>query len=700
LSIDVALEQQPQFSIIPLVRAAVVPQMVPKKFEQYMHLIDNETKVDLLNNEPIAATVVKLLRASAGTAVTVGLHGDWGAGKSSLLAMIEAAFADDKDVVCLRFNGWLFQGFEDAKVVLLEGIVSELIRSRTLGAKAKELAKNLMRRIDWLKVAKKLGSLAVTAHTGIPTPGLIGDITGGIGALLDHPGEVISKENLKEALDGAKDVLKDSTPKHVPEEIHAFREEFDDLLSETGIKQLVILIDDLDRCLPKPAIETLEAIRLFLFTSRTAFVIAADEAMIEYAVREHFPDLPATSGPLTYARNYLEKLIQVPFRIPALGAAETRIYTTLLLIQAEIGEQHADFSKLLTAARDLLKRPWRNPVLDRAVVERAIGRLAPEIQAAITLSQQISPILADGTKGNPRQVKRFLNSLLLRYAIAEARGFSEDIARPALAKIMLAERFMPRFFDRLERAAASAETGKVAALAVIEDIARKGEPGASSSTGVKAATGRRKAPTRKTDAAEAAAAVDAETATLVDAWQSDEALMAWARIDPLLGDTDLRPYIFVTRDRRTYFTGAAAGSRLDEWVDRLMGGSMAVAGLETELRTLPGADLEQLFDVIRDRVLETEDKMVPPPGIPGVSLLAKVHPPCQSRLIDMLEDLRLDGLGPWVVRGWGDVFTDGGARARLQALIAKWAAQEESPPLRAAAAQVNQLPIVAPGRLR
>jgi predicted KAP-like P-loop ATPase len=266
--------------------------------------------------------------------------------------MIEAAFIDDNDVVCLRFNGWLFQGFEDAKVVLLEGIVSELIRSRTLGAKAKELAKNLMRRIDWLKIAKKLGSLAVTAHTGIPTPDLIGDITGGIGALLDHPGELVSKENLKAALDGAKDVLKDAEPKHVPEEIHAFREEFDELLSATGIKQLIILIDDLDRCLPKPAIETLEAIRLFLFTSRTAFVIAADEAMIEYAVREHFPDLPAASGPLTYARNYLEKLIQVPFRIPALGGAETRIYTTLLLIEAEIGEDHEDFAKLLATARE------------------------------------------------------------------------------------------------------------------------------------------------------------------------------------------------------------------------------------------------------------------------------------------------------------------------------------------------------------
>jgi hypothetical protein len=38
-----------------------------------MHLVDNETKVDLLNNEPIAATVIKLLRSMSHTAVTVSM---------------------------------------------------------------------------------------------------------------------------------------------------------------------------------------------------------------------------------------------------------------------------------------------------------------------------------------------------------------------------------------------------------------------------------------------------------------------------------------------------------------------------------------------------------------------------------------------------------------------------------------------------
>ena len=63
--------------------------------------------------------------------------------------------------------------------------------------------------------------------------------------------------------------------------MHAFREEFKELLEEADIDRLVVLVDDLDRCLPATSIETLEAIRLFLFVPRAAFVIAADEGMIE-----------------------------------------------------------------------------------------------------------------------------------------------------------------------------------------------------------------------------------------------------------------------------------------------------------------------------------------------------------------------------------------------------------------------------------
>src|SRR3546814_18172371 len=74
--------------------------------------------------------------------------------------------------------------------------------------------------------------------------------------------------------------------------MHAFRKEFAELLKDAEIDRLIVLVDDLDRCLPDTAIETLEAIRLFLFVPRAALVIAADEGMIGYAVRQHFPALP------------------------------------------------------------------------------------------------------------------------------------------------------------------------------------------------------------------------------------------------------------------------------------------------------------------------------------------------------------------------------------------------------------------------
>lgn len=57
-------------------------------------------------------------------------------------------------------------------------------------------------------------------------------------------------------------------------------------------------------------------------------------------------------------------------------------------------------------------------------------------------------MLAEGTKGNPRQVKRFLSSMLLRREIGEARGFGAQVTVPVLAKLMLAERFKSNFVAR------------------------------------------------------------------------------------------------------------------------------------------------------------------------------------------------------------------------------------------------------------
>ncbi len=141
-----------------------------------MIVADNETSIDLLYYEAIARTVVRLVNEKSDEPLTVGVHGDWGAGKSSVLMMVEEAFAKKDRVLCVRFNGWLFQGFEDAKAVLIETIVEELLRSRSTSTKVIDQAKKVLRRVDWMKLARKVGGLAFTAATGIPHPDTLKDL--------------------------------------------------------------------------------------------------------------------------------------------------------------------------------------------------------------------------------------------------------------------------------------------------------------------------------------------------------------------------------------------------------------------------------------------------------------------------------------------------------------------------------------------
>jgi len=194
-----------------------------------MFLFDNETKVDLLNNEPIAASIISLLRDNPAKPMTIGVHGDWGAGKSSILEMIEQQLEKHADTVCLKFNGWRFQGFEDAKIALIEGIVSALVEKRPALTKAGDAVKDIFSRIDWLKVARHAGGLAITATTGIPSPDLVASMFSKLKGIAADPAKLATKDNLEAVAESAKDLIKPGS-KRVPQEIEAFRKEFDQLL--------------------------------------------------------------------------------------------------------------------------------------------------------------------------------------------------------------------------------------------------------------------------------------------------------------------------------------------------------------------------------------------------------------------------------------------------------------------------------------
>jgi predicted KAP-like P-loop ATPase len=569
--------------------------------------------------------------------ITIGVHGDWGAGKSSILQMAKAGLAKHDGVLTVWFNGWAFEGYEDSKAVLIESLLEEVRRNFTLSAKGLHLLKSLHKRIDYMKAAKKIGGLALNYFTGAPTPGQVSALLDAGKRFIDAPLESITGAEVKDFVTSLGGILKEPDPETLPAHMHEFRKEFTDLIDEAGIKQLVVLIDDLDRCLPETAIGTLEAIRLFVFVPKTAFVVAADEAMIEYAVRRHFPELPASTGPQSYTRNYLEKLVQVPFRLPALGSAETRTYVTLLLATRELALE--DAQTLIDAGREDLKRPWVSRGLDAAVVTKALGgEPGPNTRAALDLSQQISRMLYEGTRGNPRQIKRFLNTLLLRQDIAEERGFGADIDRAVLAKLMLAERFEPTFYEELAREVGATADG------IVQSIEDGERPKDISTEAIR----------ERTDA-------------------RDEWIERWNVLKPSLAKTDLRPYFFLTRDKRVFVAGFSGSELLDALADRLMGTDVAVRAASDGIKALSPGDAELVFDEVRVRMVRHLDpKKGAPDGAYGLRALVRGQPSLQRRLLTTLRELPVERLGAWAAGHWQQCFSDITSKAEYEQLLRAW----------------------------
>ena len=605
-----------------------------------MIIPDNETEVDLLYYEAISKTIIDLLSSDKDVPLTIGVHGDWGAGKSSILKMIESKYKNDEDTLCVAFNGWLFQGFEDTKAVLIETIIGKLSRKSAKNKKLGKKAIDLLKRVNWMKYARKMGGLAfttiTTATTGIPIPNRLG-----------------------------ADAESDTIPAH----IHAFRKEFADLLKEAKVKHLVVVVDDLDRCLPETSIETLEAIRLFLFVPGVAFVIAADEAMIEYAVKKHFPDLPLSTGPASYAQNYLEKLIQVPFRLPPLGYVETRTYIILLMSQLALGSDHSSFLRLKKLARDVLREPWVEGGFSRTQISEVLGEIPADIEEAIKLAGQIAPILTRGAHGNPRQIKRFLNTMKLRLAIAERREIRKDITIPVLSKLMLAERFDTDFYDKISREAIV--DGKSITLQKLES-SMKPFGGVDSINTPKSKDGKttKKPRTTKTDHGE----------TELGEWT-----LQWASLKPSLGNVDLRPYLFISRDRKVLFSSSASLSQMEARVEKLCGGRLEAKIVATEINKLPPNEVERYFNAVLDRVRGAKDLSKRPPGVFGLIEICKVNSSFQSAIVQLLESIEPSNVGPWIMAGWDEILTSDTSKARFKAICEKWVNQDANKVLKIAA---------------
>ena len=334
------------------------------------------------------------------------------------------------------------------------------------------------------------------------------------------------------------------------------------------------------------------------------------------------------------------------------------------MVGAELGEADESFVKLVTEARERLRRPWKSTGLDAEALKRCLGDKVAIAQNALALSEQIGPILAAGTKGNPRQIKRFLNMLVLRSRTAEARGFGDDVKLPVLAKLMLSERFLPRLFEQIAAAAATAPDGKCGDLAALESAVQ-----ASPSSAV----GKKSSPIAERVGGDGADKAPASENTMLTEWLSLPAVKAWAAVQPTVAPEDLRPYLFVAKDRKDFFGTTSVLGHLAALVEQMLGPKFGVQAREAEVRRLTAAEAAQVFDAVRGHVIGGDSFDVEPSGAAGLALIVRAHPALQGNLLDFLEMLPSAKLGAWVCGGWEGVVTDPNSTKRLEQLLQAWA---------------------------
>ena len=181
-----------------------------------------------------------------------------------------------------------------------------------------------------------------------------------------------------------------------------------------------------------------------------------------------------------------------------------------------------------------------------------------------------------------------------------------------------------------------------------------------------------------TDDAKATAVPDSQDSAILTEWKAADAIRSWARLSPALAEVDLRPYLFVTKDRKDYFGAASVLGRLAAVVEKLLGPKLAVQAFEGELKQLVPAEAAQIFEELRGRVMGGDTFDTVPPGVDGLAVLVRAHPTLQANLLDLLEALPVDRCGPWPASGWEGVIKDSDAVARFEKLLQKWSTSGSS----------------------
>lgn len=582
---------------------------------------DVESKKDFLNYSEASEIVVNVLQNPNMLPISIGVFGSWGTGKSTILNLVEDVLTESpssKEYLIIRFDAWLYQGFDDARAALLEVIATEIAKTIDESTPLHGKALKVIKRVNKLRVLGWAAEGAALA-AGVPTFGLLSKAIDSIGKGIEGTAGEADGTSVTETITKGKESLKDilnEEKSSAPKEISALKSEFEDLLDDLN-KKIVVFVDNLDRCLPKQTIQTLESLRLFLFMKNTAFVIAADEEMVRHSVKDHFQGVDER-----HITDYLDKLIQFPIKVPRISTREVRAY--LFLLYTSIHEIYGHDSEKLESLRAGLELNLRLAWKDEPInVNDALNLLDSSaindtaLSKHFYVSDRIAPLLAESKyiEGNPRIVKRMLNVISMRSMIANARHMPIDMS--LITKMALFERCCnTKSISYLYNTINGSADGKPKLLQELEELTND---------------------------------IDSFKNSLPDDWKEHhDFLINWFSLEPKMATKDLRPLVYLSKETiplRVVSKGLSSEAESSLKI-LIKVSTLSSRAAITAIGSIPHGEEQKVMTLILEELSKHNEWNSKPIGFNGAFLLAKELEETQAQFIGFMNTV-MPQKTPW-----------------------------------------------------
>lgn len=344
-------------------------------------MVKTKILVDEIADEPtndfdkLSKTLAEIIKNSKPH-FTIGVYGEWGTGKTTLMRAIEKKLnVDEPDlkkskILPIWFNAWRYEREEQfATIAMMKTIAYGMAEHIKFGSVADIIKKGL---VVFAKDIVSQLALQVITEEGVK----------------DFEKNFTEKQKFLSNME--KDTIYFDGLNAISEQMKKIREK-----KGGNDYRIVVFIDDLDRCSPKKALEVLESIKVFLDIEGFVYVLGISHNTIDRLITYAYKEVEVEGS------DYIKKIIQIPIKIPS------------------------------WEKRDLMD-----------LIENNLSKNLKSEYAELIIDN--SDIITDAVDNNPRQLKRFINNLIIAYeTFADGRN---KISLNGLFITQIMKKKLPEFY--------------------------------------------------------------------------------------------------------------------------------------------------------------------------------------------------------------------------------------------------------------